>query len=282
MPHPVSRALIMFNHHGRSPIPDFSAPAISSATQDATAPELFTPTLNAHEEVINLAVRPGIKRAPSQPTGNMSANHLDSTATMLKRLHRHEQPSGQSLGNAAGEPDGDIDLIDQSAQQVKPSIAYPHDVTLADRVPDADLAAEIAHFCRNEETLQQNADGQQRPCYAHTRHAQLARLLEIASLTNQRDQVRTLLRMELDHDNGAVLRAIAQRAQRAHCAGALQAVDAITDTCAYWVQDIDPAVLGWPTVSFIQLGAGDVPPTDWQANVRRDLNRPQALALRDR
>ncbi len=278
MSHPVSRALFMSNHQDRSPIPDSSTQATSSETRDATALELLTPPFNTHEEAFNLAVRPGIKRAPSPPAGNMSATHLDSTAPMLKRLRRHEQPSSQSLGNAAAEPDGDIELIDQGAQQVEPTMAYPHDVTLADRVPDTDLATQIAHFCRSEETLQQNAECQQRPGVADSRHAQFARLLELASLTNQRDQVRTLLRTGLGNDNGALLRAIAQRANRA---GALQAVDAITDTYAYWVQGIDPAVLGWPTVSFIQWGTCDSPPTNWQANVRQDLNRQQALALRD-
>ncbi len=142
--------------------------------------------------------------------------------------------------------------------------------------PATDLDFQVHYFRQRLALLRQGVAFPGVEDFAQTLADTFADLLHTATLANQASLLHWLLPTGLANQSGTLLRELAQQAR---AAGSMAAVDAITNTCAYWVDGLDPYTLGNPAESSIRTGDSDQPPPNWQAGIRRDLTHEQAKAL---
>ncbi len=166
-----------------------------------------------------------------------------------------------------------IELIQQHGGAVVSSNGDLVELTLP---PRSDLHFQVRYFCLYLARPDQVPPLPGALAFGESTFAQFASHLHTATLANEPQIVRQLLATGLANNAGHLLRNLAQQAR---AAGATAAVDAITDSCAYWIDGLDPTTLDDPAESSIRIGDSDQPPANWQAGVRQDLTEEQGATL---
>lgn len=221
----------------------------------------------------------GIKRAWQQ-TVDATQNHarddapLPSAPPELKRQRTEAPPPPRVIETFSQQQHGDlIALIRRHGGDV---VASDGDTVQLALPPDTQLDFQVHYFCQKLARLRSSLPFPGAETFGQTICETGAHLLSVAALTNKAPLVRMLLATGLANQLGTLLR---QLAQQAGAAGAMAAVDAITDTCAYWMQGLDPATLSSAKITLVRVGDINQAPPDWQARVQRDMTLQQMQSL---
>lgn len=135
--------------------------------------------------------------------------------------------------------------------------------------PATNLAYRVAVTCLKLEYLRGGKPFTGRDPFAAAANDEFAGSLEAAAMANQPTWVEQLLATGWGNRAGELLRRIARRCE---LTGAHEAMDVITDQCAYWAQGPGADNIGWPTESRVETNGAAPPASDWQSATRAELS----------
>jgi len=167
-----------------------------------------------------------------------------------------------------------IALIQQHGGEVVASDGDTVQLTLP---PAIDLDFHVRYFCLKLSMLGKEPTFPGAESFSETMFDTFANHLKATALANQGHLVRQLLATGMANESGDLLR---QLAERCRAGGAIAACDAITDTCAYWIDGLDPATLSRPIKSSVCVGDSDQPPPNWQSGARDTITRKETQKVR--
>ncbi len=210
--------------------------------------------------------RRGVKRQWRETTSEAKEQEpLESAPPELKRQRTAAVPASEVL-----KLHDDADLIALIKKHGGQIMDRQGDFIVLTLPPADNLEFKMALTCMKLEMLRDDKFFSDREAFLPHAFGAFVECLEAATLANRADWIRRLLATGMAKNAGELLRHLASRAESLH---AHEAVDAITDHCAYWAQGEGAFTTGCPMDVSIRVGDSDRPPEKWQSAVRSDLSR---------